>query len=160
MSVARDTVHIDRAVPEDAVSIRLVIRAAMVKYLKDSHIAGTLDSMQENVEDLLRYIRQDAVFVARFGGNIVGTVRISVESEGHAYLSRFAVLPGSQSLGIGSKLFSAATAYMKDEGIRYVRLHTALTNHPLVKFYEKKGFRLMEQSSDRGYPRGLFVKEM
>lgn len=160
MSTARDAVQIERAVPEDAVSIRLVIRAAMVKYLKDSHIPGSLDSLQENIEDLLRYIAQDAVFVARFGGNIVGTVRISIESEGHAYLSRFAVLPGSQSLGIGSKLFAAAAAYMKAEGIRYVRLHTAMTNHPLVKFYEKKGFHLAEQSFDRGYPRGLFVKEM
>ncbi len=160
MTGVRDSVHIDRAVPEDAVGIRLVIRAAMVKYVKDSHIPGSVDSLGENIDDLLRYIAQDAVFVARLGDNIIGTVRISMEPENHAYLSRFAVLPGKQSLGIGSRLFTAAETHMKAAGIRSVRLHTALTNHPLVRFYEKRGYRLVSQTGERGYPRGLFVKEI
>ena len=154
-----DTVHIERAIPEDATGMRLVIRAAMEKYGRDSGIPGRLDAMEESVDDLLRFIAQDTVFVARVGSNIVGTVRISIEPDGLAYLSRFTVLPGKQSLGIGSRLFTAAEAHMKEMQIRQVRLHTALTNQALVRFYEARGFRLSSRSDTRGYPRGLFIKE-
>jgi ribosomal protein S18 acetylase RimI-like enzyme len=151
-------VHIGRAVPEDAADLRLVIHAAMEKYARVSGIHGRLDALDESLDDLRRHIGQDAVFVARAGDSLIGTVRISVEPDGLAYLSRFAVLPGSQSRGIGSRLFAAAETYMKTLGVRQVRLHTALANHPLVRFYEARGFALESRSDDRGYPRGLFVK--
>lgn len=155
-----EPIHVDRAVPADAEGVLEVIRAAMEIYVRESRIPGTVDSLREHVGDVLLHIGRDAVFVARRGNRIIGTVRISTEPDGLAYLSRFAVLPGSQSLGIGSRLFTAAEAFMAEAGIRTVRLHTALTNRNLVRFYEKKGFRLTESSDDRGYPRGLFVKDL
>ncbi|MBP7402159.1 MAG: GNAT family N-acetyltransferase [Clostridia bacterium] len=154
-----EPVHVDRAVPADAEGILDVVRAAMTVYVRESRIPGVVDSLREQVGDVLSHIVQDAVFVARRGSRIVGTVRISTEPDGFAYLSRFAVLPGNQSLGIGSRLFDAAEAYMAEAGIHTVRLHTALTNRNLVRFYERKGFRLVGSSDDRGYPRGLFIKE-
>ncbi len=159
MTGGADGIRVERATPEDAVGIRLVIRAAMAKYVRDSGIPGQVDALGEDLVDLLRYIAEDAVFVARVGRNIVGTVRISMEADAHAYLSRFAVLPGNQSRGVGSLLFEAAERYMEKQGVRSVRLHTALTNKTLVRFYENRGFRLAASSEERGYPRGLLIKD-
>ncbi len=159
MTGGADGIRVERANPEDAVGIRLVIRAAMAKYVRDSGIPGQVDALGEDLVDLLRYISEDSVFVARVGRNIVGTVRISMEEDAHAYLSRFAVLPGNQSQGVGSLLFEAAERFMGEQGVRSVRLHTALTNPALVRFYENRGFRLAASSDERGYPRGLLIKE-
>jgi|LSQX01.2.fsa_nt_gb ribosomal protein S18 acetylase RimI-like enzyme len=159
MTEGEDLIRVERATVEDAVGIRLVIRAAMAKYVRDSGIPGQVDALGEDVLDLMRYITENAVFVARVGRNIVGTVRLSLEADAHAYLSRFAVLPGNQSKGVGSMLFEAAEQYLQTQGVRSVRLHTALTNTPLVRFYENRGFRLAARSDERGYPRGLLIKE-
>lgn len=75
-----------------------------------------------------------------------------------AYISRFAVHPSLQKLGVGNVLFTQAEEYMETCGYQSVVLHTALTNAPLVRFYMKRKFKLIETKTDRGYPRGTFVR--
>lgn len=158
MSESHDTLTVVWADRRDAVGIRLVIRAAMAVYMRESAIPAPVEAMAEDLVDTRRHIDEDRVLVAKMGMNIIGTLRLSWESAGHAYLSRFAVLPGSQSRGVGSLLFAAAERYLLAAGARSVRLHTALGNKPLVQFYKNRGFELAVCSEERGYPRALLVK--
>ncbi len=75
-----------------------------------------------------------------------------------AYISRFAVLPEMQSLGVGSALFNSANEYLIRNSYVHAMLHTAINNFALVNFYKKRDFNLVSTSTDRGYLRGTFVK--
>ena len=158
MSATHDEIAVTWANRQDAIGIRLVIRAAMAKYMQDAAIPGRVEALTEDLIDTQRHIEQDRVLVAKMGMNVIGTLRLSWQSPGHAYLSRFAVLPGSQSRGVGSLLFTAAEQHLIAVGARSVRLHTALTNQPLVHFYQNRGFELAVSSTERGYARGLLIK--
>lgn len=150
---------IRKAELSDVPEIQNVIRVAMAQYIKDSGIPSTLDSMTESQADLEKYICNDYFLIAFYEKKPAGTLRVSAISEREAYISRFAVLPSMQKLGIGSRLFEAAENYLKENGFLSVSLHTSLNNTALVRFYTARHFVLQETKTDRGYPRGLFVKK-
>ena len=175
------------ATVSDIPEMHRVISVAMAQYAKDSSIPTVLDALLETEEDLKEYVLRDYFLLAFRGDNLVGTLRISrigehsndsMKSEAPirckdrgdshdsenfsqktAYISRFAVLPSMQKLGVGNALFLKAEEYLKANGIQRVFLHTALTNAHLVRFYTKRKFERIETTTDRGYPRGTFVKE-
>ncbi len=154
------TIAVRRAVPEDADICTAMIREAMARYAEDSGIPGVLDSLRETPDDVRRHIREDIVLIASHLDEAVGTVRISRLSADTAEITRFAVLPQAQRTGVGSRLYDRAEEIILAEGYASISLHTALTNHRTVRFYTSKGFTLTSVSSDRGYPRGLFVKTL
>lgn len=154
------TIHIRRAVQEDAGVLSVIIRTAMTKYKVDSGIAGTLDSLNETQADIERHIAENIVLIAFHLDGAIGTVRISQLSPYTAEISRFAVLPDAQKTGVGSKLFTEAEKIILLQGFLFITLHTALTNHSTVRFYVSKGFENTETSTERGYPRGTFVKKL
>ncbi|MHB8962637.1 MAG: GNAT family N-acetyltransferase [Saccharofermentanales bacterium] len=154
------TIHIRRAVQEDAGVLSVIIRSAMTKYKEDSGITGSLDSLKETQADIVRHIGEDTVLIAFHMDEAIGTVRISELSPSAAEISRFAVLPSAQRTGVGSKLFNEAEKIILLQGFSRIMLHTALSNHPLVRFYSSKGFEHTGTSTERGYPRGTFVKNL
>lgn len=154
------TIHIRRAVKEDAGVLSAIIRTAMTKYKEDSGIPGILDSLNETHADIERHIAENIVLIAFQLDEAIGTVRISQRSSNTAEISRFAVLPAAQKTGVGSKLFDEAEKIILLQGLQFITLHTALTNHSTVRFYVSKGFEHTETSTERGYPRGTFVKKL
>jgi ribosomal protein S18 acetylase RimI-like enzyme len=149
---------IRRADEADGPELLALIRIAMAVYARNSGISAVLESQLETLDDLLAHIRSDVVFVAERRGRLVGTVRLVCGEDGSAYFCRFAVLPDVQRGGVGKEIYRTAENYLRSQGIRTVRLHTALTNKPLLAFYEARGFRLIEESTGRGYSRGTFQK--
>ena len=161
--------QIRQAEISDIPQMREVITIAMAQYVRDSLIHTPLDSLSETDDDLKRYVQNDFFLLAFHGCKLVGTLRISNYNEisnvssplqnfETAYISRFAVLPSIQNLGVGNALFKRAEEYLTVSGYQRVILHTALKNVPLVRFYTKRGFVLIETKTDRGYERGTFVK--
>jgi ribosomal protein S18 acetylase RimI-like enzyme len=152
--------HVRPAVPADAPAILDLIGRAMALYVRNSGIATPLESQQEKLEDHVRHIQTDHVLIAEQDGHIAGTVRLILEPGGLAYFSRFAVEPHRQRGGVGRLLYAAAEAWFHAQGVRSILLHTALSNQPLVDFYKSRGFRLIEENTARGYPRGTFQKDL
>ncbi len=164
--------HLRQATVSDLPEMHRVISAAMTQYAKDSSIPTVLEALRETQEDLLEYVLHDYFLLAFREEKLVGTLRISLVNEKSilpstpvdvpnrrtAYISRFAVLSSMQKLGVGNALFSEAEEYIKINGYQKAVLHTALTNAPLVRFYTKRKFILVETKTDRGYPRGTFIK--
>lgn len=153
-------VLIRQAKLEDAPELLALIRIAMAVYARKSGIATLLEAQTETLDELKAHLLSDHVLVAEHRGRLIGTVRLVHDGGDTAYFSRFAVLPTLQQTGLGKLIYQAAEDWLASQGVRTVCLHTALTNQPLVAFYESRGFRLIETKTARGYPRGTFQKEL
>ena len=152
--------HIRQATDADAPELLELIRIAMAVYARNSGIGTLLESQLETLDELLAHLRADHVLVAERRGRLIGTVRLIHGEDDTAYFSRFAVLPSLHLSGVGKRLYLTAESWLRSQGVHYVRLHTALSNEPLVAFYKSRGFQLIETKTTRGYPRGLFQKEL
>jgi GNAT superfamily N-acetyltransferase len=180
--VPRETipVRIREAVPEDAPELHKVVSEAMELYRIASAIpCGQLDAGSESAGDVRDAISSVPVFVAVLpDGSIAGSVRLvekiipvlsdsalygklSLEPDSHiGYFSRFAVHEDLQGLGIGSLLYRAAERKARELHYSHLFLNTSLVNLTMVSFYERRGFVLLETDPSRGYPRGLFCKQL
>lgn len=153
--------HIRQATDADAPELLELIRIAMAVYARNSEIGSLLESQRETLDELIAHLHSDHVLVAERRGRLIGTVRLVWRADSDtAYFSRFAVLPSLHLSGVGKRIYQAAEDWLRSCGVRYIRLHTALTNLPLVEFYQSRGFVLLETKTTRGYPRGLFEKEL
>jgi ribosomal protein S18 acetylase RimI-like enzyme len=151
---------------DDLSAMQELIATAMAQYAKDSMIPTKLEALCETAEDLKQHIMEDCFLLAFRGEHLVGTLRISpfkehpgIAGKQNAYISRFAVLPSMQKRGVGKALFAKAEEFITARSYSKVYLHTALTNTPLVRFYTARKFELVDTATDRGYPRGLFMKD-
>ena len=153
-------INIRPATPADSAELLRLIQWAMQVYAANSGITASLDAMRETEDDLKRHIIQNHVLVAEHKNVLIGTVRLIDLGNGHAYFSRFAVHPHLQQTGVGKLIYQAAEEWLCQQNFRTVELHTALTNEPLVNFYRSRGFDLVETDDSRGYPRGLFRKNL
>ena len=154
-----DNLIIREATLQDAAEISEIIKTAMKFYAADSNIPGTLTSLSESISDIEKYICEDKFLVSVFHNKLSGTVRISKFSNDSYQISRFAVLPAMQKLGVGKLLFEAAQEYLNNKNAKECILYTALTNMSMVRFYTSRGYELVETKYERGYPRGKFLKK-
>jgi ribosomal protein S18 acetylase RimI-like enzyme len=158
--MVQSEIQVRQACAADGPELLALIRIAMAVYARNSGISTLLESQLETLDDLQAHIRSDMVFVAEYRNRLVGTVRLVHGEDDSAYFCRFAVLPAVHASGVGKVLYQAAEDYLRRQGVRTVLLHTALTNRPLVAFYTARGFRLIKESAERGYPRGTFQKDL
>ncbi len=81
-----------------------------------------------------------AIFVARYGGTIVGTCALLNAGDGRFELSKMAVTDSHQGLGIGRKLVQAVIAAYLTRGARELFLESNSKLTPAVTLYESSGF--------------------
>ena len=92
---------IRKAVEEDAPAIKDIMQESFKKYMEDTGLKGSLEALQESVDDILRDIKTKEVFVAIVDDIAVGSVRVELFPDNTAYLSRFGVKPDYHNIGIG-----------------------------------------------------------
>ncbi len=118
-------------------------------------------SLDQNIEKLLgsiagkdwtwhksRQIEEDldtnptGVFVAECGDEVVGYITTRIDSTAKVgRIVNLGVLPAHQKSGTGRKLIETAIAYLKDEGMEYVRIETLEQNVVGSHFYPSCGFK-------------------
>ena len=91
------------------------------------------------------------MYVARIDGEMVGSVRFEILTEGIAYLSRFSIDPEAQNLGIGGLLLEKVRIECLSMGVRAITLHTASKMRSTVAFYLKNGYYIHSISRDSDY---------
>lgn len=148
-----------RAIPEDAEAIMKITREVFKEYKEQAGIKGSLEALNETVDDVIKDIETKYVFVAIYENKVIGSVRIQVFDDGTAYLSRFGVQAEHQSKGVGKILMSTVDKLMEDLNIKKLCLHTASRMFSLVRFYYGQGFFIESTSKDKGYIRALLCKE-
>ncbi|MDP4089920.1 MAG: GNAT family N-acetyltransferase, partial [Bacillota bacterium] len=129
-----------KAVQSDIPAIQKITREAFEMYVLCAGIPGTTAALEENYEDIKRDIETKCCFVAELNGMVVGSVRVEVEEDHTAYLSRFGVSLDAQSRGVGGRLMDMVDEAMKTAGVERIYLHTASKILSLVRFYYGRGF--------------------
>jgi len=150
---------IRKAVPEDAEAIQLILQESFKKYMQDTGLVGTMEALEETVDDIKKEIQNKEVFVAFIDDVPVGTIRVQILPDNTAYISRFGVRLEYHNIGIGKALMNLVDKLLKSKGIKKVCLHTASKYKDLVRFYYGRGFYVDSTTRDRGYIRALLVKE-
>lgn len=150
---------IRKATVDDAQAIQSITQEAFKKYMKDTGLKGTMEALDESLEDITSDIRTKEVFVAFIDNTPVGTIRVQILPDNTAYISRFGVSLAYHNIGIGKSLMNLVDKLMYAKGIKRVSLHTASKYKDLIRFYYGRGFYIDSTSKDRGYIRALLVKD-
>lgn len=150
---------IRKAALDDAEAIRDIVRDSFAMYFEAIGITGSLDALQESLEDIRKDIESKEVFIAFIDQTPVGTVRVKLNLDGNAYISRFGVRTNYHNIGIGKSLLNLVDKLMAANECKSVSLHTAAKNSDLIRFYYGRGFYVDSTTKDHGYIRALMVKE-
>lgn len=150
---------IRKAVPGDAASIQGIMLEAFKKYMQDTGLPGTMEALEESIEDIEKDILAKEVFIAVIDDTPVGTVRVQLLPDNTAYISRFGVSLHYHNIGIGKALMNLVDKLLISKHIKRVGLHTASRYKDLVRFYYGREFYIDSTTKDRGYVRALMVKE-
>jgi ribosomal protein S18 acetylase RimI-like enzyme len=148
-----------RATCEDIPQIKEISKEASRIYAERAEITEFVSPLNEAYEDLQKEIENKVMLVAIVDGVLVGSVRVEVNLDKTAYLSRFAVRENFENRGMGKILMNAVDIAMKTEGVTNLYLHTASRMISLVRFYYGRGFYIESTTKDRGYIRALLCKE-
>lgn len=147
------------AVPADAPQINTIIHSAFRLYA-DEIRQIRVKALEEPDDAVLRDIAEHYVAVAEENGVLLGSLRIKQIGEKLAYLYRFGVDPGLRGTGVGSKLIQAAIDYCTEKGYDAIALHTNSKYYKLARYYYGKQFYVHSTSTEKGYLRALFIKEL
>lgn len=150
---------IRKATTEDAQSIQEITKEAFKKYMEDADLEGTMEALEESIEDIIRDIKTKEVFIAFIDDTPVGSIRIEISPDHTAYISRFGVRLKYHNIGIGKSLMNLADKVFVSKSVKKVSLHTASKYKDLVRFYYGRGFYIDSTTKDRGYVRALMVKD-
>lgn len=155
-----DQILLVKATEQDAPEVLEVTKRAFDLYAKEIRKRESVAALYETLDDVLSDIRNKNVYVARIDGEMVGSVRFEILTEGIAYLSRFSVDPEAQNLGLGGLLLEKVRIECLSMGIRAITLHTASKMRSTVAFYLKNGYYIHSISRDSDYIRALMVNEI
>lgn len=152
------------AVEEDATSIAAV-RLAAARELTARFGTGTWSFSLGSSEAVRAEMKSSTILVARNGGQLLGTLRLSTKNpwlgdigffrpcDRPVYLTSMAVSPKHQRLGIGRELIEEAKrcAVHEMHG-QAVRLDSYDAPAGAGEFYRKCGFRLVRRAPYNGTP--------
>ncbi|GAA1822824.1 tRNA (guanosine(37)-N1)-methyltransferase TrmD [Microlunatus capsulatus] len=139
---------VTRAVPEDAGELWTLQQAA---YLVEGRRHATFDipPLVESLAEVRTSLDDGLVLVARRAGRLVGSVRGEAREGGDWYVGRLMVAPDLQGEGLGSALLERVEA-LAPEGTRRVVLVTGVLSEANVRFYRRRGYRVLGRRSHPG----------
>lgn len=151
--------EVKHATEDDIPAIHKITKDAFLKYCEMAGLDYDIEALNETYDDIRSDINTKSVFVVRIDDDPVGSVRVEILPNGEAYLSRFAVATHHRNNGIGKILMNVVDKYMRANGVKILRLHTASKVTALIRFYYGRGFYIASVENSRGYPRAELIKE-
>ncbi len=132
---------VTRAVPDDAGELWTLQQAA---YLVEGRRHDTFDipPLVESLAEVRTSLSDGVVLVARRAGRLVGSVRGEAREGGDWYVGRLMVAPDLQGEGLGSTLLDRIETLAPD-GTRRVVLVTGVLSEANVRFYRRRGYRVV-----------------
>lgn len=144
--------EIRRATADDVAAVVALVESA---YRGDASKAGwtteadLLDG-QRTDPDEVRSVLDDLV-VAEQDGELVGCCTL-IPRDGHAYFGMFAVRPGLQGGGVGSRLLAEAEKLAAEHGAAHVEMTVISARTELIEFYLRRGY--VDTGETRPFPYG------
>lgn len=154
-----DSIVFKKAGVDDAKEVQNVTRKAFLAYAHEIRKQGHVDALNETLDDIISDVENKHVYLCLLDGETAGSVRFEVLDDGIAYLSRLAIDPDIQSIGIGGLLLEKAHQECRRLGVRAITLHTASKKRSSVAFYLKNGYYIHSITRDKEYIRAFMVNE-
>ena len=155
-----ESILFKKAGEADVAVIKSVTRKAFENYAKEIRKEDSVAALHETDAQILSDIRSKHVYICEVDGAVAGAVRFEVLQDGIAYLSRLAVDPEYQSLGIGGLLLEKVRRECVSLGVHAITLHTASRMRSTVAFYLKNGYYIHSITRDKEYIRAFMVNEL
>jgi predicted N-acetyltransferase YhbS len=149
-------ITIRAAAPAEA---EAVWRLTMEAYLPDrERLHPPSGVFKETVPGVQRAMDEGTVFVAPCGAAIVGAVRVQPARDQDAlYCGRLAVLPAARRRGIGTALMERVERHACEAGYPAVVLGVRLELPDNLRFYARRGYRIVGEESHPGYTTPTFA---
>ncbi len=155
-----ESIVFKKAADNDVSEIKRITRKAFSLYAKEIRKQDHVEALFETDEQILGDIKDKHVYLCEVDGRTMGAVRFEVLGDGIAYLSRLAVDPDAQSIGIGGLLLEKVRQECEKLGVRAITLHTASKMRSSVAFYLKNGYYIHSITRDKEYIRAFMVNEL
>ena len=145
-------VELRQATPDDVDAIVVLVESAYRG--EDSRQGWTteadlLDGHRTDVAEVREVLPY--VLVAEQGGELIGCCTL-LPRDGYAYFGMFAVQPGLQGGGTGSRLLAEAERVAAAGGAAYVEMTVLSVRRELIDFYLRRGYA--ETGESRPFPYG------
>lgn len=137
-----------------------VTKTAFLDYKLELSPSIEVKALNETLQDVLTDIEENEVYIALSNRKIIGGIRVKRLSAELAYIYRFAVDKDSTGQGVGTGLLGHAIEECIENGYNAIALHTNTKYYKLAKYYYGKNFFVHSTTTDRGYIRALFIKEL
>jgi len=155
-----ESIVFKKAAPEDVADIDAITKKAFNAYAKEIRKQDAVAALKETQREILTDVQQKHVYLCELDGQVVGAVRFEVLGEGIAYLSRLAIDPDVQAIGVGGLLLEKVRQECETLGVRAIALHTASKMRSSVAFYLKNGYYIHSVTRDKEYIRAFMVNEL
>jgi ribosomal protein S18 acetylase RimI-like enzyme len=152
---------VKKATHDDIPAIHTITMEAFQKYALDLGLPDQVHALKETYESIEADLEKKIVLVAWAGNKPVGSIRCEALPPGNiGYISRFGVRPDTHNMGVGKALLVAIEKEAIKQGVTLLTLHTASKMSSLVRFYYGMGYYIHSTTTDRGYIRAYFCKEL
>lgn len=155
-----EKIYLREASLADAPKVLEITKKAFTAYAEEVRKKEKIQALYETIDDVKRDIEKINVYVCELDGEIIGSVRFEVLDRGIAYLSRFAMSPECQNLGLGGLLLEKVRLACINLGVRAIALYTASRMRSSVAFYLKNGYYIHSIDKSSDYIRALMVNEL
>ena len=155
-----ESIIFKKAAGQDVGEIKRITQKAFQHYAKEIRKEDSVAALHETDAMIRHDIQSKHVYLCEVDGETVGSVRFEVLRDGIAYLSRLAIDPEIQALGIGGLLLEKVRQECAALGVRAITLHTASKMRSTVAFYLKNGYYIHSITRDKEYIRAFMVNEL
>lgn len=148
------TVKYRRATATDAAAIADLVEGSYAHYVP---VIGLRPAPMD--ADYASMVSALPVWVADLDGSLVGVIVMEVAAD-HLLVDNVAVAPGSQGLGIGSRLLAIAEDEARSAGLDELRLFTHVLMTDNIAYYARRGYVETHRRAERGFSRVFFSKSL
>ncbi|MFF4697518.1 GNAT family N-acetyltransferase [Streptomyces chattanoogensis] len=100
-----------------------------------------IEPLTQTLDALRAELAEGCVVVARLGGEVVGSVRGTVDADGTAKIAKLIVHPRMQRHGLGGRLLDAVERRLADErSAKRYRLFTGHRSEVSLRLYRSHGY--------------------
>lgn len=147
-------VYVIRKFDESADSINDITDLLHRAYKRLADMGLNFVATYQDAEETRTRLIKGEGFVLYSGEKLTGTITLYKErkksqcqwyrEEGVSYFGQFAVEPGLQNNGIGSRLMEFIEDYAAKSGLKEIALDTSEKAQHLIDYYTKRGYRFVQ----------------
>ncbi|MFI1682579.1 MULTISPECIES: GNAT family N-acetyltransferase [unclassified Streptomyces] len=137
------SVTISVAAADDQDAVEQILKLQYLCYQSEAEIYGdySIEPLTQSLESLRGELAAGTVLVARLGGEVVASVRGTVDADGTARIGKLIVHPRMQRHGLGGRLLDAIERRLGEGGTaKCFQLSAGHRSEQNLQLYRKHGY--------------------